>query len=61
LRTNLDVAWDPSYDNLLELAEACDAPVGFSCRTGVCDTCETALVEGGVQYGRSTSGGTAGL
>jgi hypothetical protein len=28
LQTNLEVAWDPSYDNLLELAEACDAPVG---------------------------------
>jgi ferredoxin len=41
----------PSYDNLLELAGACDVPVGFSCRTGVCDTCETALVAGGVQDG----------
>jgi len=49
-RSNLSVAWDPSYASLLELAEACDVPVRWSCRTGVCHTCETGLVTGDVSY-----------
>jgi ferredoxin-NADP reductase/MOSC domain-containing protein YiiM/ferredoxin len=49
-RSNLSVAWDPSFASLLELAEACDIPVKWSCRTGVCHTCETGLVSGGVSY-----------
>jgi ferredoxin len=36
--------------SLLELAEACDIPVRWSCRTGVRHTCETALVAGSVSY-----------
>jgi ferredoxin-NADP reductase/MOSC domain-containing protein YiiM len=35
---------------LLELAEACDVPVRWSCRTGVCHTCECGLVSGSVRY-----------
>jgi ferredoxin len=34
----------------LELAEACDVPVRWSCRTGVCHTCESGLVSGAVVY-----------
>ncbi len=34
----------------LGLAEACDVPVRWSCRTGVCHTCETGLVAGSVIY-----------
>jgi ferredoxin-NADP reductase/MOSC domain-containing protein YiiM/ferredoxin len=49
-RSNLSVAWDPSFASLLELAEACDVPVRWSCRTGVCHTCETGLVSGDVSY-----------
>jgi ferredoxin-NADP reductase/MOSC domain-containing protein YiiM/ferredoxin len=49
-RSNLSVAWDPSLASLLELAEACDVPVRWSCRTGVCHTCETGLVTGDVTY-----------
>ena len=37
-RSGLDVNWDPAFNNLLELAEACDVPVQWSCRTGVCHT-----------------------
>jgi ferredoxin len=36
--------------SLLELAEACDVPVRWSCRTGVCHTCETTLIAGNVAY-----------
>jgi ferredoxin-NADP reductase/MOSC domain-containing protein YiiM/ferredoxin len=49
-RSNLSLAWDASFASLLELAEACDVPVRWSCRTGVCHTCETALVSGEVSY-----------
>ena len=49
-RSGLTVAWDPRFQNLLELAEACDVPVRWSCRTGVCHTCETSLVSGTVRY-----------
>jgi ferredoxin-NADP reductase/MOSC domain-containing protein YiiM/ferredoxin len=49
-RSNLSVAWDASFGSLLELAEACDVPVRWSCRTGVCHTCETGLVSGEVSY-----------
>ena len=49
-RSDLAVRWDPDDVSLLELAEACDVPVRWSCRTGVCHTCETALVSGAVDY-----------
>ena len=37
-------------DTLLELAEACDVPTRWSCRTGVCHNCETAVLAGSVDY-----------
>ena len=49
-RSDLSVRWDPGYASLLELAEACDVPVRWSCRTGVCHTCETAVLSGTVRY-----------
>jgi ferredoxin-NADP reductase len=49
-RSGLTVPWDPRYASLLELAEACDVPVRWSCRTGVCHTCETGLLSGTVSY-----------
>jgi ferredoxin-NADP reductase/MOSC domain-containing protein YiiM/ferredoxin len=50
VRTGLNVRWDKRYASILELAEACDVPVRWSCRTGVCHTCESALLEGTVGY-----------
>jgi ferredoxin-NADP reductase/MOSC domain-containing protein YiiM len=49
-RSGLNVRWGPSYASLLELAEACDVPVRWSCRTGVCHNCESGLVAGAVSY-----------
>lgn len=49
-RSGLNVCWDPSFRSLLELAEACDVPVRWSCRTGVCHSCESGLVAGTVSY-----------
>ena len=50
-RTGLSVRFGSGrWSNLLELAEDCDVPVGWSCRTGVCHRCETGLVAGDVGY-----------
>ena len=49
-RSNLAVHWSDDYASLLELAEACDVPVRWSCRTGVCHNCETTLIAGTVDY-----------
>ena len=50
-RSGVAARWAPSsYNSLLELAEACDVPVRWSCRTGVCHTCESGLVSGSVAY-----------
>ena len=49
-RSGITVAWDPKFASLLELAEACDVPVRWSCRTGVCHTCMTGLIAGSVGY-----------
>jgi ferredoxin/NAD(P)H-flavin reductase len=50
VRSGLNVCWDAKFSSLLELAEACDVPVRWSCRTGVCHTCESGLVSGIVSY-----------
>ena len=49
-RSGLNVHWRSSFQSLLELAEACDVPVRWACRTGVCHTCETGLVAGKIGY-----------
>ncbi len=49
-RSNLAVPWDDEYPNLLDFAEACDVPVGFGCRHGVCHNCESGVLAGDVTY-----------
>ena len=50
-RSGIAAHWKASaYKSLLELAEACDVPVRWSCRTGVCHNCESGLVSGTVAY-----------
>lgn len=50
-RSGLTVRWRPAQEpTLLELAEACDVPVRWSCRTGVCHNCESGLVSGTVEH-----------
>jgi ferredoxin-NADP reductase len=51
-RSGITAHWKASsYQSILELAEACDVPVRWSCRTGVCHNCESGLVSGDVIYG----------
>jgi ferredoxin-NADP reductase/MOSC domain-containing protein YiiM len=50
-RSGIAPRWKPSaYRSILELAEACDVPVRWSCRTGVCHNCESGLISGAVAY-----------
>jgi ferredoxin-NADP reductase/MOSC domain-containing protein YiiM/ferredoxin len=49
-RSDLAVSWSDDFASLLELAEACDVPVRWSCRTGVCHNCETTLITGSLDY-----------
>jgi ferredoxin-NADP reductase/MOSC domain-containing protein YiiM/ferredoxin len=49
-RSGLTAPWDPRYGSLLELAEACDVPVRWACRAGVCHTCESGLIDGRIGY-----------
>jgi ferredoxin len=50
-RSGLAIPWSSDYASLLELAEACDVPVRWSCRTGVCHSCETTVIAGDLIYG----------
>jgi ferredoxin-NADP reductase/MOSC domain-containing protein YiiM/ferredoxin len=50
-RSGIAAYWKASrYQSILELAEACDVPVRWACRTGVCHNCESGLVSGAVAY-----------
>ncbi|MER6680039.1 MOSC and FAD-binding oxidoreductase domain-containing protein [Streptomyces olivaceoviridis] len=49
-RSGITTPWSPAHASLLDLAEACDIPTRWSCRTGVCHTCVTHLVAGDITY-----------
>jgi ferredoxin-NADP reductase/MOSC domain-containing protein YiiM len=50
-RSGIAAHWNASASqSILELAEACDVPVRWACRTGVCHNCESGLVSGAVAY-----------
>jgi ferredoxin len=50
-RSGISAHWDAlRYQSILEMAEACDVPVRWACRTGVCHNCESGLVSGSVVY-----------
>lgn len=50
-RSGIAAHWNAlAYPSILELAEACDVPVRWSCRSGVCHNCESGLVSGTVAY-----------
>jgi ferredoxin-NADP reductase len=49
-RSGLTVNWSPDCGSILDLAEACDVPTRFSCRSGVCHVCQTGVVAGTTTY-----------
>jgi ferredoxin-NADP reductase/MOSC domain-containing protein YiiM/ferredoxin len=50
VRSGLSVCWQAKFASLLDFAEACDVPVRWACRTGVCHMCESGLISGSVNY-----------
>ncbi|MGC1225285.1 MAG: 2Fe-2S iron-sulfur cluster-binding protein [Candidatus Sulfotelmatobacter sp.] len=50
MRSGITTAWARKFATLLGLAEACDVPVRWSCRTGVCHTCMNGLIDGSIIY-----------
>ncbi|AEW00471.1 Nitric oxide dioxygenase [Niastella koreensis GR20-10] len=49
-KSNISFHWNARFNNLLEAAEACDVPVQWSCRVGVCHHCESSLLDGNIEY-----------
>jgi ferredoxin-NADP reductase/MOSC domain-containing protein YiiM len=49
-RSGMSAPFADTRRNLLELAEVCDVPARWSCRTGVCHTCLTDLLSGEISY-----------
>ena len=49
-RSGLTTPWSDRFGSVLELAEACDVPARWSCRSGVCHTCLTAVLSGTAAY-----------
>jgi ferredoxin-NADP reductase len=49
-RSGISARFGADGRSLLELADACDVPTRWSCRTGVCHTCVTPLLSGSVSY-----------
>jgi ferredoxin-NADP reductase/MOSC domain-containing protein YiiM len=49
-RSGIATCFGAAGRSLLELADACDVPTRWSCRSGVCHTCTTPLLSGSVSY-----------
>ncbi len=49
-RSGLTVNWSSDCGSILDLAEACDVPTRFACRSGVCHVCVTGVVAGTTTY-----------
>lgn len=45
--------WTPQAGTLLELAEAADVPIDFSCRSGRCGTCAVRVLSGEIGYAQA--------
>jgi ferredoxin-NADP reductase/ferredoxin len=48
--SGIQVPWLGNHESLLELAEASGLAPEFSCRAGVCNTCECSIGSGDVRY-----------
>ncbi|MFI9797459.1 MOSC domain-containing protein [Streptomyces sp. NPDC052302] len=49
-RSGVTTPFPDGARSLLDLADACDVPARWSCRTGVCHTCVTPVLSGEVGY-----------
>ena len=48
--SGVSVNWNPSLESILDLAEAHGLDPDYSCRSGICQTCISDLLEGAVEY-----------
>ena len=48
--SGLTVAWDTTFETILDLAEHHGLSPAYSCRSGICHTCICKLTEGEVEY-----------
>jgi ferredoxin-NADP reductase len=49
-RSGVSAPFTATARSVLELADACDVPARWGCRTGVCHTCTTPLLSGDITY-----------
>jgi ferredoxin-NADP reductase/MOSC domain-containing protein YiiM/ferredoxin len=49
-RSGITAPFGDNRRSVLDLADACDVPTRWSCRTGVCHTCVTPLLSGDITY-----------
>ncbi len=49
-RSGISAPFPDGDRSVLELADACDVPTRWSCRSGVCHTCTTQLLSGDISY-----------
>jgi ferredoxin-NADP reductase/MOSC domain-containing protein YiiM len=49
-RSGISTPFGEQWRSVLDLADACDVPTRWSCRTGVCHTCVTPLLSGDISY-----------
>ena len=49
-RSGLKTKWNPSFESILDLAEANGLSPDYSCRSGICHTCMCKLKGGEVEY-----------
>ena len=52
-RSGITAPFGDDRRSVLDLADACDVPTRWSCRTGVCHTCVTPLLSGDITYPRT--------
>jgi ferredoxin-NADP reductase len=48
--SGITAQWDPEYENLLELAEDHGVFPEFSCRSGICHSCQYKILKGDTSY-----------
>ena len=49
-KSGIKANWNPSFESILDLAEANGLSPDYSCRSGICHTCKCTLEEGEVEY-----------
>ena len=49
-KTGVKANWNPSFESILDLAEANGLSPDYSCRSGICHTCTCPLEDGEVEY-----------